>query len=129
MNPAAGNAKSFPEGNQVLGGNPAKVIKKLPFYNINSSPHRGDNANSEQHKKAWIQKNLPIQPKELVITGRKYKWATQDDGTPNILIDDRTKIIQQWQQAGGYGIKFQADEDTLNVVKQGLDSFYFNKEN
>ena len=26
--------KSFPEGNQVLGGNPAKVIKKLPFYNI-----------------------------------------------------------------------------------------------
>ena len=48
--------------------------------------------------------------------------------TPNILIDDRTKIIQQWQQAGGYGIKFQADEDSLNVVKQGLDSFYFNKE-
>jgi acetyltransferase-like isoleucine patch superfamily enzyme len=27
--------KSFPEGNQVLGGNPAKVIKKLEEYNSN----------------------------------------------------------------------------------------------
>ena len=26
--------KSFPEGNQVLGGNPAKVLKKLPAYNV-----------------------------------------------------------------------------------------------
>ena len=26
--------KSFPEGNQVLGGNPAKVLKKLPDYNV-----------------------------------------------------------------------------------------------
>ena len=105
------------------------VLQYVPFYNINTSPLRGDHANSEQHKKVWIQKNLPIQPKELIITDRKWKWAKQSDGTPNILIDDRTKIIQQWQQEGGYGIKFQADEDTLNVVKQGLDSFYFNKEN
>jgi len=104
------------------------VLQYAPSYNINTSPLRGDTANSEKHKRAWIQKNLPVQPKELVITGRKYKWATQPDGTPNILIDDRTKIIQQWQEAGGYGIKFQADEDTLDVVKQGLDSFYFNKE-
>lgn len=27
--------KSFKEGNQILGGNPAKVIKKLPNYEIN----------------------------------------------------------------------------------------------
>ena len=60
--------------------------------------------------------------------GKQHFAVDGRDGRPNILIDDRTKIIQQWQQAGGYGIKFQADEDSLNVVKQGLDSFYFNKE-
>jgi len=100
------------------------VLSYTDHYNICSSPLRGDNKNSEKHKRVWISKHLNPLPKDIIITGRKPKWATQPDGTPNILIDDRGKNIRDWIAAGGYGIKYQADEDSLETVKMGLDRFF-----
>ena len=100
------------------------VLSYVDSYSICSSPLRGDHKNSEKHKRDWIAKHLNPQPKDIVITGRKHKWATQPDGTPNILIDDRGKNISDWIAAGGYGIKYQADEDSLETVKMGLDRFF-----
>lgn len=100
------------------------VLNYTDHYSICSSPLRGDHKNSEHHKRVWISKHLNPQPKDIVITGRKSKWATQPDGTPNILIDDRGKNISDWIAAGGYGIKYQADEDSLESVKMGLDRFF-----
>jgi hypothetical protein len=96
------------------------VVKIFGYYNICSSPLRGDYENSEAMKRAWIRKNLHIQPKEIRIVGRKGKYAKQPDGTPNILIDDRNTVITEWEQSGGIGIKYQADEDSLDVVVNGL---------
>jgi 5'(3')-deoxyribonucleotidase len=98
------------------------LTKTFGHYNICSSPLRGDHENSDQMKRAWIKENLNPQPKRIVITPNKPQMApaVQEDGTPNILIDDRNTNITQWEQAGGLGIKYQADEDGLDVVVNGI---------
>jgi len=98
------------------------LTRVFGHYNICSSPLRGDHKNSEQMKRAWIKDNLKQQPKNIIITPNKPKNApaVQHDGTPNILIDDRNTNITQWEQAGGIGIKYQADEDSLEVVVEGI---------
>lgn len=100
------------------------VLSYVDQYNICSSPLRGDHANSGHWKKEWIKANLNPQPRDIVITGQKEHWAVNPDGSPNILIDDRGKNIQAWRARGGIGIKYQADEDSLNVVAQGLAHAY-----
>jgi len=92
-------------------------------FSINTSPLRGDNENSTKYKKLWIQNNIE-QPDEIVITGRKESYAKDKaSGTPNILIDDRPVNIERWQGAGGYGILYQANRDSLTKVKQALDQY------
>ena len=89
-------------------------------YSICSSPLRGDHANSEKWKRVWIKNNLNPLPDEIMITPNKATYAIQTCGTPNILIDDRGLNITNWINAGGIGIKFQASEDSLQTVIDGL---------
>jgi 5'(3')-deoxyribonucleotidase len=105
-----------PNADQVV----AMAVKLYGHYNICSSPLRGDHENSGKWKKVWVQSNLNPQPKDIVITPNKAKWAKQADGTPNILIDDRGSNISSWEAAGGIGIKYQADEDGLDVIVDGF---------
>lgn len=100
------------------------VLSYTPTYSICSSPLRGDHANSELHKRAWIKDHLTPQPAEIVITGMKERYAVNPDGSPNILIDDRGSNIAAWRARGGIGIKYQADEDSLNIVSAALDKAY-----
>ena len=53
---------------------------------------------------------------------QKVEYATTG-GIPNILIDDRGLNIQRWRDAGGFGIKYQADEDSLQKVTDGLKAY------
>ncbi len=98
----------------------AMAVKIFGSYNICSSPLRGDHENSRVMKTAWIKDNLTPQPNKIIITPRKGKYAVQPDGTPNILVDDRNTVITEWEQAGGIGIKYQADENGLDTVARGL---------
>jgi len=98
----------------------AMVVKVFGSYNICSSPLRGDHENSAVQKRRWLKDNLAVQPQEVIITPQKQKYAIQPDGTPNILIDDRGSNITAWEAAGGVGIKYQADEDSLDTVVKGL---------
>ena len=92
-------------------------------FSINTSPLRGDNENSGKYKKVWISNNIE-QPDEIIVTGRKETYAKdKGTGTPNILIDDRPINIQRWQSAGGYGILYQANRDSLDKVKKGLEDY------
>jgi hypothetical protein len=93
-------------------------------YNICSSPLRGDFKNSEHWKREWIKANLNPQPVEIIITGQKERHAVNPDGSPNILIDDRGTNIVAWRARGGIGIKYQADEDSLDKVAQALELAY-----
>ena len=99
------------------------VINRFGSYSICSSPLRNDHENSKKHKIDWIGRNLKIKPKDIIIVANKTGYAKQSDGTPNILIDDRGLNIENWRKAGGYGIKYQADEDSLEVVANGLDEY------
>ena len=92
-------------------------------WGINTSPLRGDNENSGKYKKVWISNNID-KPDEVVVTGRKEAFAKDKaDGTPNILIDDRPINIQRWENAGGHGILYQANRDSLTTVKKGLEDY------
>jgi len=100
------------------------ALKYSPSYGICSSPLRGDFKNSEHYKRVWIKEHLNPQPAEIVITGQKERYAVNPDGSPNILIDDRGTNIVAWRARGGIGIKYQADEDSLDVVARGLAHAY-----
>ena len=100
------------------------VLSYVSNYNICSSPLRGDHANSGHWKRVWISKHLSPQPADVVITGQKERWAINPDGSPNILIDDRGQNIERWRARGGIGIKYQADEDSLDKVVKGLAHAY-----
>ena len=41
-----------------------------------------------------------------------------------VLIDDRGVNIVAWRARGGIGIKYQADEDSLNKVAKELAHIY-----
>ena len=98
-----------------------KMVTKLyGSYHICSSPLRGDHENSEEQKKIWIKKHLSPAPASIIITPNKAKYAVQKDGTPNILIDDRGSNISAWEAKGGIGIKYQADEDGLEKIVDGI---------
>jgi len=99
------------------------VVKEFGSYKILSSPLRGDHENSKVQKIKWIKRELAIQPEEIIVVGRKDSYAVQADGTQNILIDDRGRNIQGWLQRGGYGVKYQADEDPLSKVVDGIKDF------
>jgi hypothetical protein len=101
------------------------MVKKFTGgkFSINTSPLRGDHENSGKYKKVWISNNIE-QPDEIIVTGRKESYAKDKaSGTPNILIDDRPVNIQRWQSAGGYGILYQANRDSLDKVKKGLEDY------
>ena len=91
-------------------------------YSILSSPLRGDISNSSKHKQIWVTNNLSPQPRETIIVRDKTLYAAAN-GVQNILIDDRGPIIDKWRQAGGYGIKYQADEDNLSVISEALKAY------
>jgi len=109
----------FPTADKLI----QMVINFFGSYKILSSPLRNDHANSKMHKIDWIGRKLKIKPSDIIIVGDKTSYAKQADGTPNILIDDLGKNIQRWQSSGGLGIKYQADEDSLSKVQQGLEQF------
>jgi hypothetical protein len=73
-------------------------------------------------KKQWISK-LPIQPTQTIImpaTADKGRYAKQQDGTPNVLIDDFGYNIKSWQSAGGIGIQHKDGSVNTTIDKLKL---------
>jgi len=69
-------------------------------------------------KKSWIEDNTTIFcPTRVNIVKRKLKaeFAMRPDGTPNILIDDYQKNIDEWVDAGGIGV---IHTDTQSTIAQ-----------
>ena len=84
-------------------------------WGICSSPLTGDHNNSAYWKRRWLE-NVGFVPKteNMIFTGNKHKYVFSPiDGKPNILIDDKPENIKRWNDAGGIGIRYQANEDDL----------------
>ena len=92
-------------------------------YSILSSPLEGDEANCAHWKKVWIEEKLLLKPDEIFIKRDKGELA-QYQGKPNVLIDDRPHNIEDWQNNGGMAIRFQANEDPIDVVKDALKEIF-----
>lgn len=110
------NLDPFPTTNAVV----ELVTKMFGSYNILSRPLEFDVENCIRGKNRWIDTHLNIKPKKRFFTPDKWKFATQGNGTPNILIDDHRENIHLWEAHGGIGIKWQADEQSIGDLKSML---------
>ena len=110
------NLPILPQAKKLLA-----MIKQVKGeYNICTSP-LADDPNSEPHKREWIEKNLSFfPPKNVYITHNKPQYATNNNGTPNILIDDYGVNIDAWEAAGGIGIKH--NDNKFERTKKALTS-------
>jgi hypothetical protein len=112
------NLPMFPTANSLL-----QMVKGMfGGYRILSSPLSFDKAGSIAGKREWLQANISVSADGWIFDHNKFKYAVQGDGTPNILIDDWNKNIIPWNEHGGIGIKYQADEDSLDQLEQQLIS-------
>ncbi len=109
------NLPPFATANKLL-----KIVKNLAGgYKILSSPLNFDREGSIKGKREWLSKHITVPADGIIFEHEKYKYATSN-GVPNILIDDFRKNITAWNSAGGIGIKYQADENTLGELAQEL---------
>jgi 5'(3')-deoxyribonucleotidase len=110
----------LPNAGKLLGF----IKKNFGHYKICSSPLAGDNR-SEPQKREWVKKHLGnFPPNEVIITHNKPAYATQADGTQNILIDDFGKNIAAWNAAGGIGVKHKDNklDRTFGALKDHLSA-------
>jgi len=94
---------------------------------ILSSPLKYDREGSAKYKAAWIRDKLKIQPKDMHFTSDKAQFATQPDGTPNILIDDYPKYLNSWKDKGGIGVQYKGHAGNIEDVKATLDQYFSQK--
>lgn len=97
----------YPQTNTLL----QSIINIAGNFSILSSPLAGDEEHCEKMKRLWVKENIPMDVEEVIITHDKTKYAKG-----NILIDDYHVNIAKWEAAGGFGIKFQANEQPLSDV-------------
>jgi hypothetical protein len=91
-------------------------------WGICSSPLRGDFKNSAFWKAEWLEKFgfTPPKKENLKFSTNKPVYATNKAGVPNILIDDKPENVERWIAKGGIGIRYQANEDSLDDLKKML---------
>lgn len=105
----------FPNANKLV----AMVKRMFGGYKILSSPLNYDREGSIRGKKEWLEKHIEIPADGWIFEHEKYKYA-KDGSSPNILIDDYRLNISLWEKAGGIGIKWQNDEDSLEALEKRL---------
>ena len=76
--------------------------------------------NAKSDKAQWVKKNLGIPSGNVHLVARadKQKFAVNQKGQPNILIDDHTKNIREWRDKGGVGIVHRSASDTISKLKK-----------
>lgn len=107
------NLDIFPETYSIV-----KFVKEISDgdWGICSSPMRGDIMNSAYWKRQWLDRwdITPPLVENMIFTSNKHKYAMNKlDRTRNILIDDKLQNIDEWNKAGGIGIRFQCNEDDI----------------
>ena len=95
-------------------------------WSILSTPLRGDERNSIYWKNRWLDRILEsedlkgIQPKQRFYSHTKHLYAKAND-VPNLLVDDRPHNLIAFEQQGGVGLRYQADESNYNKLLNKLE--------
>jgi hypothetical protein len=67
----------------------------------------------------WIEKNLrPLPTLSHILVRRDKQKFAKIGGVPNILIDDWSKNIKEWEAAGGIAIKHKSAAETIAALKK-----------
>jgi len=77
--------------------------------------------NAKDDKKQWLKNNIgSLDNADINIVARsdKRNYAISKKGQPNILIDDHTKNIKEWNSAGGIGILHTSSANTIAKLKK-----------
>lgn len=71
-------------------------------------------------KERWIKENLGLANiKGVIFEHKKFKYATCENGEPNVLIDDFLTKIEPWKDNGGIGIHHKGDAaETINALEE-----------
>ena len=79
-----------------------------------------DATGSKTGKMNWLKKNTKFKRSKinLVLRDQKKKFAKDNDGNANILIDDYEKNIKEWEQAGGIGVIYTNAPNTIRELKK-----------
>jgi hypothetical protein len=95
-------------------------------YGICSSPLRNDMQNSSYWKRVWLERHnfMPTIP-NLIFTGNKHRYAVDNlTGHYNILVDDKPSNINDWENAGGLGFLYQANQDSVQDLIANLQESF-----
>ena len=99
-----------------------------PFLNevgvpvhVLSAPIRGREGSgptAEEGKRDWCGRYLSPAPESIVIADAvdKPNWAVTD-GIPNILVDDKKKTVDAWNERGGIGI-LHIPGDSMSSIRE-----------
>lgn len=115
-----------------LLSNSIKLLKILKdnnqSYHILSSPLQNDQKCIKQ-KKQWVKSMLKFYPpQKVIISSEKEKYAKDNLGLPNVLIDDFGINIKKWENHGGIGIKhkdykfMRTEEKLLGLINDNYKS-------
>ena len=104
-------------------------LNKTIQWGIISTPLKCDHEHSIEMKKLWlIEKNIMPSKHNLHFLYKKEKLATNRlDGSPNVLIDDKITNIKKWKDAGGIGLQFQANKDSVVVLMKRISEVVKNE--
>jgi len=85
-----------------------KIWEHIKKYNpsiLTSPMDKKGKKGSILGKLDWLNRNLGLDTsREVIFAHNKYEYATGDDGSANILIDDFLSKIRPWRTEGGTGI-------------------------
>jgi len=90
---------------------------------ILSAPLRDDYDHSISLKRKWLA-NHGYTPKDAYFSSVKEKYAVNENGQSNILIDDREEKLKAWTQNHGIGILYQANKHSLKELKNLLERLH-----
>lgn len=82
-----------------------------------------------EEKRQWVKKFIPDFHGQIIVDSEKFKYATPEPGTVKILIDDRSKNLVPWKEAGGISIMHTSAASTNQQLKKIRDSLMNDKKN
>lgn len=93
----------------------ARIRSLNPMILTSPMDKRGKNE-SMLGKSRWVERNLGISPDRIIFAHSKWDYALDEDGKPNILIDDFSSKVDPWSDSGGIGILHTSAENTIKIL-------------
>ena len=98
-----------------------KLYQRVAKYDTHIlSAYSGKDPNSIKGKVEELGKNTSVPRSKIHLVKREAKkaFAKNKDEKPNVLIDDYIKNVQEWESAGGIGIRHTNVSKTLAELKK-----------